>query len=605
MPYPTITECFIDSIDRYPSPKAQMFRTDSGWQQVSSAEMLRRVAILSKALHHLGVKRGDRVALYAPNCPEWHIGDFAILGLGAVDVPIYANESAERMTYILNDSGAKIAIVAGQIPIAQIAAAQENCPALEHIIAVSPPADLGGIVLRYETLIADHTEGDEVEYRHRSAELTPDNLATIIYTSGTTGDPKGVMLTHSNLASNAIDSLSRLQYLPTDQGLSFLPLAHVFERTMDYVYILCGISIAYVDSLEKVSQALLEVRPTIAAGVPRFFQKIYANIMEKGRAATGAKRKIFQWATRVAQRSAGWRARSESVGLATQLSWKLADRIAYSKIRDAMGGRMRMLISGGAPLSADLAAFFCTVGLPIYQGYGLTETSPVIAVNFEENNKVGTVGPPIPNVDVRIAEDGEILVRGPCVMTGYYGKPEQTREVFTEDGWFRTGDIGSLDADGYLIITDRKKDLLKTAGGKYVSPQLIEGRLVSSRYIANAMVVGDRHKFVSALVVPQFAAVESRAREEGKRYDSPEQAVSEAWLRELIQAEVDRLCAGLAQYEKPKRVALLKDDFTIANGEVTLSMKLKRRVVEQRYKDLIDSLYADVEEPGPQDFASI
>jgi long-chain acyl-CoA synthetase len=354
-----------------------------------------------------------------------------------------------------------------------------------------------------------------------------------------------------------------------------------------------------------VSQALLEVRPTIAAGVPRFFEKIYANIMEKGRAATGAKRKIFNWATHVAQRSAGWRARGERTGLTTKLSWKLADRIAYSKIRDAMGGRMRMLISGGAPLSPDLAAFFWTVGLPIYQGYGLTETSPVIAVNFEENNKIGTVGPALPNVDVRIAEDGEILVHGPCVMTGYYGKPEQTRDVFTEDGWFRTGDIGSLDADGYLTITDRKKDLLKTAGGKYVSPQLIEGRLMSSRYIANAMVVGDRHKFVAALVVPQFAAVEARAREEGKRYDSPEQAVAEPWLRELIQAEIDHLCAGLAQYEKPKRVALLKDDFTIANGEVTLSMKLKRRVVEQRYKDVIDSLYADVEERGPQDFASI
>jgi long-chain acyl-CoA synthetase len=605
MPYPTITECFIDSIDRYPNPKVQMFRTEAGWQQISSAEMLRRVAVLSKALHHLGVKRGDRVALYAPNCPEWHIADFAVLGLAAVDVPIYANESAERMTYILNDSGAKIAIVAGKVPIEQIVGARENSPALEHIIAVSAPADLGGIVLRYETLIADHTEGDEVEYRHRSAEVTPDNLATIIYTSGTTGDPKGVMLTHSNLASNAIDSLTRLQYMPSDQGLSFLPLAHVFERTMDYVFMLCGISIAYVDSLEKVPQALLEVRPTIAAGVPRFYEKIYGNIMEKGRAATGLKKKVFQWATRVAQRSAGWRARGEKASLFAQLSWKVANRIAYSKIRDAMGGRIRMLISGGAPISADLAAFFWAVGLPIYQGYGLTETSPVIAVNGEEANKIGTVGLPIPNVEVRIAEDGEILVHGPCVMTGYYGKPEQTREVFTEDGWFHTGDIGSLDADGYLTITDRKKDLLKTAGGKYVSPQLIEGRLKSSRYIANAMVVGDRHKFVSALVVPQFDALEACAREEGKPYVSPAQAVAEAWVRDLIQGEVDRWCANLAQYEKPKRVALLPDDFTIANGQVTLSMKLKRRVVEQRYKDVIDALYADVEERGPQNFASI
>lgn len=600
MPHQSLTQCYVEAMDRYANPRAQLYRTARGWEPISSVEMLRRVAILSKALSVLGVKPGDRVGLLAPNCPEWHIADFAILGLGAVDVPIYFNESAERMVYILNDSGAKVAIASGEQQIRQLACARQQLPALEHIVAVSPPGDLGSEILRYETLIATSAESDVADYRRQASEVTPEQLATIIYTSGTTGEPKGVMLTHANLSSNAIDSVSSHDFVPGDLALSFLPLAHVFERMVDYAYIFRGVSIAYVAQIDQVAQALLEVHPTIASAVPRFFEKIYANVLEKGHRETGIKRRIFDWALHVAEEAVPWRARGRNVSFGARLAWIVADRLVYSKIREGLGGRIRVFISGGAPLSPDLADFFWSIGVLIYQGYGLTETSPAVTANVPGANKVGTVGRPIPNVEVRIAEDGEILVRGACVMQGYYRKPDQTREAFTPDGWLRTGDIGHLDEDGYLVITDRKKELLKTAAGKFVAPQLIENRLKSSPFITNAIVVGDKRKFISVLIVPNFATVEAKARAAGKSFSSPAEIAADPWVQDLIGAEVERLCATLAQYEKPKRFALLSEDFTIANGELTLTMKMKRRIIEQRYKDLIGSLYADVEEPRPQ-----
>ncbi len=600
MAYPSTTKCFLDAVDRYACPRAQMWRTSAGWQSITAGEMLRRVAGLAKALQELGVKPGDRVGLLAPNCPEWHVADFAIQGIGGVDVPLYFNESPERITYILNDSGAKIAIAAGEKQARTLVSCRDHLPGLEHVIAVSPPPDLGGEILSYETLIATAGEADIAEYRRSASEVTPDQLATIIYTSGTTGEPKGVMLSHANLTSNALDALSRHQVLPADVALSVLPLAHVYERTMDYGYFFHGVPVAYVEQIDTIVQALVEVQPTIVAAVPRFFEKMYANILDKGRQTTGLKRKIFEWALGVAQEALPWRAYGREVSGWTRLKWKIADKLVYSKIRAGLGGRVRTFCSGGAPLAVELSEFFASINVPIFQGYGLTETSPIVSANVPDANKVGTVGRPIPNVEVKIAEDGEILVKGNCVMQGYYRKPDQTRDTFSPDGWLRTGDIGHLDADGYLVVTDRKKELLKTSAGKFVAPQPIENRLKSSPYFANAIVVGDRRKFVSVLLVPNFAAVEAKGREAGHEIGTHDEAVANPWVRQFVNAEIERLTASFAQYERPKRFALISEDFTAANGQLTYTMKLKRRAIEQRYKDVIEGLYADVEEPRPQ-----
>jgi long-chain acyl-CoA synthetase len=600
MDYPPLTKSFVDAVDRFASPRAQMHRTAEGWQSITAQEMLRRVAGLSKALGELGIKSGDRVAIFAPNCPEWHIADFAIQGVGAASVPIYFNESPDRLVYIMNDSGARIVFTSGEAQARKIAECRDRIAALEHVIAVAPLSDLHGDVLRYETLIATAGDADAAEYRKRAVAVSPSQLLTIIYTSGTTGEPKGVMLTHSNVSSNVIDSLEAYDFSPEDLALSFLPLSHVYERTVDYGYLFRGVPLAYVEQIEAVPQALLEVKPTFAAAVPRFFEKIYASILDKGRGETGLKKKIFDWSLRVAQESIPWRAYGKNPSVWTKQRWQIADRIVYSKIRAGLGGRIRYFFSGGAPLAPELSEFFWSVNLPVLQGYGLTETAPVIASNVPKKYKVGTVGLPISHVEVRIADDGEILVKGPCVMQGYYHKPDQTREVLTPDGWFSTGDIGRLDEDGYLIITDRKKELLKTAAGKFVAPAPIENLMKQSPYISNAIVVGDKRKFVSVLIVPNFAAIENEARKQNKDFTAPSQMLSDPWVRDLLSREIERLTASLAQYEKPKRFALIEKDFTFATGELTYTLKIKRRVIEDRYKDLIAKLYADVEEPRPQ-----
>jgi len=603
MEYPSLNELLLDAIDNKPNPKAQMYRTAEGWKSISSQEMLRRIAGLSKALAELGIKPGDRVGLFAPNCPEWHIADFAITGLGGVSVPIYFNESLERFVYIMNDSGARIIITAGEAQARKAAETRERMPKVEHLVCVVPPADLLGEILKYENLISAAGDADVAEYRRRSALVKSDQLATLIYTSGTTGEPKGVMLTHANLSSNAIESLRHHVVEPGDVVLEFLPLSHVYERTVGYGSLSKGVTIAYVDNLDAVSQALLEVHPTMAAAVPRMFEKIYAGILDKGRHEQGLKRQIFDWALRVAHDSVPWRAYGKTPSAKLKMRWAIADKLVFAKIRAGLGGRLRTFVSGGAPLAPELAEFFFSVGVPVYQGYGLTETSPVVTSNRPDEQKVGTVGRPIPTVQVRIAEDGEILVKGTCVMQGYFGKPEATKEVLRPDGWLATGDIGRIDADGYLIITDRKKELIKTAGGKYVAPAPIENSLKTSPYILNAIVVGNQRKFCSVLVVLNGPVVQSEAKRQGHEFVTPSQMLTDPWVRDLLSAEIERLTANLAQYEKPKRFALLEQDFTFASGELTYTLKMKRRVIEERYKDVIAKLYADVEDPRPQAYS--
>jgi long-chain acyl-CoA synthetase len=599
MNYGTLPSRFLNAVTNLPNPRAQLFRRDGQWISISSHEFLRRVAGLSSALVEIGVKPGDRVGLFSANRPEWHTADFAINGAGAVTVPIYFNESPDRMTYILRHCSAKVVFVAGDAQLQKLLAVRANLPELDHIIVADAASLSPGDPLRYETLIANASGADISAYRLRVSNVLPGQLASLIYTSGTTGEPKGVMLTHTNFCSNVTDVGHEFKLDPSkDIALSFLPLAHVYGRTMDYIYLFQGAPVAYVESMDNVAQALLEIRPSVSAAVPRFFEKIYARLVEQGSKHTGIERKIFDWSMRVVKLAASWRGGSGPASLGLKLQWKIADALVYKKIRAGVGGNLRLICSGGAPLSKDLAEFFWTVGVPVYQGYGLTETSPIVSNNFPAN-RVGSSGKPIANVDVRIAEDGEVLVKGPCVMQGYYKNPEATREVITEDGWFRTGDIGYLDKDNYLYITDRKKDLIKTAAGKYIAPQPIENSLKTSPYILNALIVGDRRKFISALIVPNAATVSSRLADEGFKFSSNAELTAHPRTYALIEAEIARLSVHLAQYETIKRFVLLPEDFTFDNGSLTFTMKVKRRVVEEKYRTTIDKLYSDVAEPRP------
>jgi long-chain acyl-CoA synthetase len=599
MNYGTLPTRFLNAVEEHPSPRAQMFRGPDSWESISSQEFLRRVAGLANALVELGVKSGDRVGLFAPNCPEWHTADFAISGSGGVTVPVYFNESPDRMSYILNHCGSQVVFIAGHKQLQKFLEVRDFLKEVQQVIVAGAGDNLPTDFLRYETLIAAAGPSEVAAYRLRAAKVLPSQLASLIYTSGTTGEPKGVMLTHTNFCSNVTDSCVELDLRPgTDLAVSFLPLAHVYGRMLDYVYIFHGCPIAYVEAVENVAQALVEVHPTVLAAVPRFFEKIYARLMEQGSKATGAKRKIFDFAMRTARESAAWRCGEKSASLAVRLKWAIADKLVYSKIRAGTGGHLRTILSGGAPLSRDLCEFFWAIGIPIYQGYGLTETSPVLTSNHPQN-RAGSSGRPIRNVQLRIADDGEILAKGPCVMQGYFKSPESTREVLSDDGWFKTGDVGYLDKDNYLFITDRKKDLLKTAAGKFVAPQPIENVLKTSPYILNAMVVGDQRKFVVALIVPNPVTVSAKLAEDGLKFSSNAELAAHSATHALIEKEVARLTTHLAQYETIKRFALLADDFTFDSGSLTFTMKLKRRVVEQQYADVIDKLYADVAEPRP------
>jgi len=599
MNYSTLPSRFIQAVDEQPTPRAQMFRHQNRWEAISSQEFLRRVAGLADALVELGVKSGDRVGLFAPNCPEWHTADFAISGSGGVTVPIYFNESPDRMTYILEHCGAQILFIAGAEQLDKFLRIRENFKEIQQVIVAGAGPQLPSEFLRYETLIATAGGAEIAAYRLRAAQVLSGQLASIIYTSGTTGEPKGVMLTHNNFSSNVSDSCLDLILKPeADLAVSFLPLAHVYGRMLDYLYLFQGCPVAYVEAVENVAQALVEVQPTVLAAVPRFFEKIYARLLEQGTKNTGSKRKIFDWAMRIARESAPWRCGEKSAPVSLKVQWALADRLVYSKVRKGTGGRLRVVLSGGAPLSKQLAEFFWAIGIYIYQGYGLTETSPALTSNYPEN-RVGSSGRPIKNVEIRIAPDGEILAKGPCIMQGYYRSPEATRDVLSDDGWFSTGDIGYLDKDNYLFITDRKKDLLKTAAGKFVAPQPIENSLKTSPYILNAMVLGDQRKYIVALIVVNPVTVSAKLAEEGLSFSSNAALAAHPRTHELIENEVQRLTAHLAQYESIKRFALLAEDFSFDNGSLTFTMKLKRRVVETRFHSLIDSLYADSAEPRP------
>jgi len=589
-----------DTLLERPRPDLLRAKAGGAYRDVSTAEFARRVECLGYALMELGVEPGDRVALLSENRPEWVIADFAVQNIGAADVPVYPTLLGPQVRHILQDSGAKVALVSTPVQLGKaLSAAGDGLPVVVFDSGFPAGARGGsrpgaGDVLSLEEACARGEEArvkDPALWGKRRAGVGPGTLASVIYTSGTTGLPKGVMLTHSNFVSNVTATASIVDVGPGDAGLSFLPLSHVYERMVEYFCLSSGCSIAYAESQEAVAQDLLEVRPTILVVVPRFLEKAHARAMEVV-GPSGLKRKVFEWAIGKGRERLGHTLAGRRVPPLLRLQNVLADRLVFAKIRERFGGRLRLVFSGAAPLSRDLAEFFLSVGITVLEGYGLTETSPVVAVNTPMRLRPGTVGPVLPGVEVRIAEDGEILVRGPNVMKGYWNMPRETAEAL-RDGWLHTGDVGRLDAEGFLVITDRKKDLIVTSLGKNVAPQPVENAMKESPFVANVVCIGDRRNYVSALLVAEMDAVRKWAGRNGLPAGEPAgQLLARPEVRRMFQEEVDRVMAGFAPYERIKRFALLEGDFTLEAGEVTPTLKLRRDVIWRKYADLIESLYS-------------
>ena len=588
-------------VGRHPRPAFLRRCRGDGVEELSTRELFDRIRDLGLGLGALGVEPGDRVAILSDSRPEWVVADLAALTAGAVTVPIYPTLPEAQVRYILADSGARVVVVADETQAAKVRAVRDGLPELSTLVVMDPaaaPAASGEAAGGEETSLAEAAgrghrrllaeDGLGREYKERADAIAPDRLATIIYTSGTTGEPKGVMLTHGNLADNVMDAGSVVRVDAEDAALSFLPLSHVFERTVMFLYLYHGVTVTFAESLDTIARDLATVRPTVMTGVPRVYEKFHARVHEAVAGAPAIRRRLFHWAVDTGVRCARARLAGRSAPLPARLQLGLAERLVLSKIRGRLGGRLRFVVSGSAPLSMPIAEFFFAIGVPVLEGYGLTETSAALTVNPLERPKPGTVGPAIRNVELQIADDGEVLARGPNVMQGYYGKPGETAEAL-RDGWLRTGDVGSLDEDGYLTILDRKKELIVTAGGKNVAPNPIEAALKRSPLVAEAVLVGDRRPYVAALLVPDFAALSARAAVEGA---SRAEIVERPDVVALFDEVVKQVNAELARYEQIKRSALLPAEFGIATGELTPTLKVKRRVVAQRWSDTIERLYA-------------
>ncbi len=589
VPRGTLTELFFHAVETWDGADALRERAGEEWRAISHAEVLARVQAIGAGLEGLGIKRGDRVALLSENRPEWALADYAALCIGALDVPIYATLPPHQIAYILEDSGARLVFVSSRAQLAKILEVRQDLPALERIVVFDALETAEPGVLTLAALEAEGREGGAAaaEFRARALAADPDEVCTLIYTSGTTGEPKGVMLTHDNLFSNVEATGSVVDIGSTDVALSFLPLSHVLQRMVDYLLFYHGCAIAYVGSFDLVPQALVEVGPTIVVSTPRVYEKFYARVF----AATGIRRRLVLWARRVGDAWATAVLSGRKPSLSTRLRHAVADRLVFSKLRERIGGRLRYFISGGAPLSPQIAKFFYSAGVLILEGYGLTETSPVTNVNTPDSLRIGTVGKPVAGTEIMIAEDGEILVRGRQVMKGYYGSPEATAEAIDPEGWLHTGDIGEIDADGYLRITDRKKEIIVTAGGKNIAPQPVENLARASRYVSEAVMIGDRRPYPVLLVLPALDPVRLWARQNGVRARTDRELLEDPRVQTLIEQDVFKRFGELARYETPKKIAILEHELSIEQGELTPTLKVKRRVVEEHLSALIERIY--------------
>jgi long-chain acyl-CoA synthetase len=590
-----VTALCLEAVLRHGKADAVNHRGDGKWINMPAATFVERIKNCALGLASLGIRPGDRIALLSENRPEWSIVDLAILSLGAINVPIYTTQAVEQIEYILSDSGAKAIFISHRrlYKHAQPALAKR---ALEHLIFFeSQDAETVERGISLETM---EQRGRELAQQRPDAfdaylhSVRPEDLATIIYTSGTTGEPKGVMLTHNNFMSDVIAIAKGLPIEPTDVALSVLPLSHIFERTGFYVFCYCGVSVYYAASFDQVGENLREVAPTIMTAVPRLFEKVYHCIIKKGMAEKGVKKKIFLRSLEVGQRYGELKDKGRWISPQLAVKQKLASKLVFSKWRAGVGGRLRYFVSGGAPLAPALSYAYLAAGIPILQGYGATETC-IVCANRPGNNQVGSVGIPFEGIELRIADDGEILIRGENVMRGYYGQPEATAAVL-KDGWFYTGDVGHMDKEGRLYITDRKKDLFKLSNGKYVAPQLIESLLKESEFVSQVVVVGAGRKQPAALIVPDWENLREALAEAGeKSAPKDHEALSKypAAIK-IVQRDISNLTAALTDYERIRRVALLPNEFTIDGGELTPTLKVKRNVIDERYGDLIDELYS-------------
>jgi long-chain acyl-CoA synthetase len=585
----TLNQIFFSILDRN-QPCVMKNQVSGRWTAISSADLYRDVAGVSRALRDWGISKGDRVAILSENRPEWTMADFACLLIGAVVVPIYATLTEEQTAYILRDAGARVVFVSSKKQFQKVSDKRDST-SIERI-AVMDDLESEGAVSMSQLRKNGPPQRDASFDEFALSIATPSDLATIIYTSGTTGTPKGAMLTHGNIASNISCSLNGFDIGPSDTSISFLPLSHITARHLDLALLYRGATLAYVPFIEQLPKALLEVRPTLVVAVPRVYEKVYAKA-DLG-AKTFPKNLIYRWAL-----STG-RAHREEILAGDQpasVNWKLANTLLYKRVRAGFGGHARCFISGGAPLGRELAEWYADMGIRIHEGYGLTETSPVIALNNPKAHKIGTVGKPLANLEVRIAEDGEILVRGPSVFQGYWNLAEETRNAFA-DGWFKTGDIGNIDADGFLSITDRKKDLIKTSGGKFIAPQPIENSLKHNPLVAEAVVLGDKRKFPAVLIAPAFAALENWARSHRLSFASRQELVADQAVQMLYEKIVEDVNENLARFEKLKKVLLVPDEFSAENETLTASMKLRRRAVEKRYAKEIAGMYSQAQGSG-------
>jgi long-chain acyl-CoA synthetase len=573
------------------NPRAVLWQDEFGhWQPISSDQMYQRVRALAGSFLSWGARKGDRIALIGENRWEWAVTDFATLAIGAADVPIYPTLTGEQIAALLRDADCRIAVVSNRQQFDKLNAVRAQTAIERIVIMDSAEPPVGAITFSSLTAGADaRGSGRDPVFDALVRSVEPKDLATLIYTSGTTGEPKGVALTHGNIASNQNHAGQEFNFDSTDSCISFLPLSHITARALDYVMYCNGAQVAYCSQFDKLPVAMKEIRPTVLVGVPRVYEKVRQAVEQKS-AASPIKKRILAWAVRL---GAGYRDAVYDGKKPTALMWKLADKLVYSKVLEAFGGRVRVFVSGGAPLGMDTARWFASVGIALREGYGLTETSPVIALNNPVDHRMGSVGKPLPNVEVKLAEDGELLTRGPAVFQGYWQKPAANAECFDEEGWFRTGDIAHIDADGFLYITDRKKELLKTSGGKLVAPQPIENKLKNNVLVAEAALIGDKHKFICALLAPNFVALEAWAEQQGIEAKSRAELVADSRVVALYGEIVRAVNGGLANFETLKRFRVVAEEWTQNSGELTPSMKLKRRAITARYAAVIDELYAD------------
>ena len=592
----TLSQMFLNSIKAFPKDAFLLYKRAGQYTPISAKEFGDTVKFFSLGLKELGFQPGDKLVILSENRPEWVMTDLAVLCAGGISVPVYTSLVPEQVGYIIEDSDATFVVVSNAEQWAKVKAIKPQLKKVKRCItfAAEAPED----VYSFKDVMHKGQERDSNNPRIFNKEVmdvAPGDVASLIYTSGTTGVPKGVILTHSNFLSNVMTAAEILPFSDKDTVLSFLPLSHVLERMVMFTYIYKGCSIAFAESVETVADNLVEVQPSIMVSVPRFFEKFYSKVIDVVLAGSAVKRRIFFWALKVGKEHGRRVLAGEEISRGLKFRRRLAHKLVFSKIIEKTGGRIRFFVSGGAPLSKDIAEFFYAAGLNIMEGYGLTETSPVISANTFENLKFGTVGKPIPGVRVQIAPDGEILTRGPNVMKGYYKKEAETREAF-EGGWFHTGDIGLFDEQGFLVITDRKKDIIVTAGGKNIAPQPIENILKTNPYISNAVVVGDRRRVLSALIVPNFEKLEAFAKQNGITYRDKAELVKNEKVEKLMASEVERATPSLAPYEKIKKILLLDHEFEIEKEEITPTLKVKRNIIEAKYKELIDGLYAEDQE---------